>query len=267
MKRILVVYYSQSGDVKRAAESFVEPLRSADRELVWSPIVPRVDYPLPWRNVHRLFNEMPECVLGLPPEIAPPGFSPGERFDLVILAYPVWFLCPAPPIQAFFRTEHAQVLCGRKTMTLSISRNMWNQASLKMKGLLAKAGAVHVDQVVVTHQGPAWATFITTSRTLLTGKRDRLWGRFPPGGIAESDFDRLRSLGEAVARQFDALDGPDGRPLLRGLGAVEVNGRYVIAEYVAARVFPFWARVIRAFGRGAARGGTSGSSSSCTSCC
>jgi hypothetical protein len=168
---------------------------------------------------------------------------------LVVLAYPVWFFSPAPPIQAFFHTEHAQVLCGCKTMTLSVSRSMWNQASLKMKGLLANAGAVLVDQVVVTHQGPGWATFITTTRTLLTGKRDRLWGRFPPGGIADSDFDRLRSLGEAVARQFDALAGSNGRPLLRGLGAVEVNGRYVIAEYVAARVFPYWARAIRLSGR------------------
>ena len=78
MKRILVVYYSQSGDVRRAAESFVEPLRSADRELVWSPIVPRVEYPSPWRNIHRFFNEMPECVLGLPPEIAPPASRPAS---------------------------------------------------------------------------------------------------------------------------------------------------------------------------------------------
>jgi hypothetical protein len=73
----------------------------------------------------------------------------------------------------------------------------------------------------------------------------------PPAGIAEREFDRLRSLGEAVARQCDTLAGPNVRPLLRGLGAVEVNGRYVIAERVAACFFPFWARVIRLFGRAA----------------
>ena len=122
--------------------------------------------------------------------------------------------------------------------------------------------------VVVTHQGPAWATFITTTRTLLTGKRDRLWGRFPPAGIAESDFDRLRSLGEAVARQFDALAGPNGRPLLRGLGAVEVNRRYVIAgtrgRPGVSLLGPGDPPVPGAWG---ARCGTWGSSSSCTSCC
>ncbi len=249
MKRILVLYYSQSGDVTRAAQALVEPLERAGAEVVWSEIVPRVEYPSPWRNVHRFFNEMPECVLGYPPEIDPPGFSPDEPFDLVILAYQVWFLSPSPPIQAFFRTEHARVLRGRKVTTLTVARNMWHQASLKMRALLADAGAVHIDNVVVTHQGPAWATFITTTRTLFTGKRDRLMGVLPPAGIAESEMDRVRSLGEAVARQLDKLDDPEGRPLLRGLGAVEVNGRYVIAERVAARFFPFWAHVIRLFGR------------------
>lgn len=249
MKRILVLYFSQSGDVTRAAQALVEPLERAGVEVVWSEIVPRVEYPSPWRNVHRFFNEMPECVLGYPPEIAPPGFSPDEPFDLVVLAYQVWFLSPSPPIQAFFRTEHARVLRGRKVTTLTVARNMWHQASLKMRALLADAGAVHIDNVVVTHQGPAWATFITTTRTLFTGKRDRLMGVLPPAGIAESEMDRVRSLGEAVARQLDKLDDPEGRPLLRGLGAVEVNGRYVIAERVAARFFPFWAHVIRLFGR------------------
>ena len=249
MKRILVIYYSQSGDVRRMAEAFAGPLAAAGAELVWAEIEPVEPYPSPWRNVHRFFNVMPECVLGLPPEIVPPGFSPDERFDLIVLAYQVWFLSPSLPVQAFFRTEHARALRGRKVTTISVSRNMWHRASLRVKGLLAEAGAVHVDNVVVTHQGPPWATFVTTTRSLFTGKRDRLWGVFPPAGIPEDAERRMTSLGEAVAGQLDALGEPAGHPLLRGLGAVEVNRRYVIPELVAARCFPFWARVIRGFGK------------------
>ncbi len=248
MKRILVLVYSQSGDVRSVAEALVGPLRSPDVELTWAEIVPRVQYPSPWRNIHRFFDEMPECVLGLPPEIEPLNFSPDEPFDLVILAYQVWFLSPSPPIQALFRTEHARALHGRKVITLIVCRNMWHEASLKMKRLLAAAGAVHIDNAVVTHQGPAWATFLTTTRTLFTGKRDRMLGVLPPSGIAEADIQRVGRLGEAIARQLDTLDHSDSRPLLRGLGAVEVNGRYVIAERVAAAVFPLWARIIRRFG-------------------
>jgi hypothetical protein len=44
---------------------------------------------------------MPECILGVPPEIEPPGFDPIEPFDLVVLAYQVWFLSPSLPVQGF----------------------------------------------------------------------------------------------------------------------------------------------------------------------
>ena len=47
------------------------------------------------------------------------------------------------------------------------------------------ASGLTVDNVVVTHQGPPLATFVTTTRALFTGKRDRLWGIFPPAGIPE----------------------------------------------------------------------------------
>lgn len=249
MKRILVLYYSQSGDVRRVAENLAEPLRAAGAEVVFAEIVPEVQYPYPWRNVHRFFNEMPECVLEIPPRVSVSGLPDDDAFDLVILAYQVWFLSPSPPVQGLLTGESARLLGGRRVLTLTVCRNMWHRASLVMRRLLAQAGARHIDNVVVTHQGPVWATFITTTRSLFTGKRDRLWGVLPPPGIAEEEFQRVRTLGEALAGRLEALDQPHDRPLLRGLGAVEVNGRYVIAEAVAAKVFPFWARVIRGFGR------------------
>ncbi|WP_258001477.1 hypothetical protein [Fischerella thermalis] len=38
MKRVLVVYYSQSGDVTRAVESFTKFLQTAEIELTWDCI-------------------------------------------------------------------------------------------------------------------------------------------------------------------------------------------------------------------------------------
>ena len=249
VKRILVLYYSQTGDVRRMAESFVQPLASAGATVVWREIQPTVEYPSPWRNVHRFFNIMPECVLGLPPPIRSPELAASDRFDLIVLAYQVWFSSPSLPIQGFFRTESARVLRGSNVITISVSRNMWHRASLRMRDLLEGAGAIHLDGIVATHQGPPWATFITTTRTLFTGKRDRLWGVFPPAGLPEDAAARMAKLGSAVAQRLGDLADPAARPLLRGLGAVEVNRRYVIPELVAASFFPFWARAIRGLGR------------------
>lgn len=249
MKRVLVLCYSQTGDVRRMAETLTSPLIEAGVKLVWEELRPRVVYPSPWRSIHKFFNVMPECILQDPPEIEPPKFDPDQRFDLVIVAYQVWFLAPSLPVQGFFRSAHASVLQGAKVLTLSVSRDSWHNASETMKALLADADANHTDNVVVTYQGPPLATFITTPRAVLFGKRNRLFGIFPAAVVSPDDVDRVERLGHALVRKLDLLDKPGGASLLRGEDAVQVNRHYVVPELVGWYVFRFWARLIRGSGR------------------
>src|ERR671918_2716532 len=167
-KRILIISYSQSGDVARVADSFAGELRIAGAEVTWEALHPRNEYPFPWRSLRRFFDAMPESILGLPPPIAKPNFDPATRYDLVVIASPVWFLSPAPPVQGFFKTSAAAVLKGADVITISVSRSMWHNASETMKRLLAAAGAYHRDQIAVTHQGSSLATLISTPRALLS---------------------------------------------------------------------------------------------------
>src|SRR5918992_89863 len=175
-KRILIIYYSQSGEVARIAEAFAGELGAAGAEVAWVALRPLTEYPFPWRSLRRFFDAMPETVLGLPPPIDEPNFDPASRYDLVVIAYPVWFLSPAPPVQAFFRTAAAAALEGADVITISVSRSMWQNASETMKRLLAAAGACHRDNIVVTHQGSSLATLISTPRALLSGRQNSLLG-------------------------------------------------------------------------------------------
>jgi len=59
----------------------------------------------------------------------------------------------------------------------------------------------------------------------------------------------LARFGEAIAGQLDSLRDPTPRPLLRGLGAVTVEERYIVPELIGRQVFHIWARVIRCLGR------------------
>ena len=124
---------------------------------------------------------------------------------------------------------------------------MWHTASLTVKRLLAAAEAPQIDNIVVTHQGPAWATFITTTRALLLGKRDKLWGVFPPAGLA-AEQSRLAgaSLGTCIASQLPVA-GRQREQLVkrRGQRAVELNRRYVLPELVGWFGFSAWARLLR----------------------
>ena len=249
MTRILLIYYSQSGEAGRVAETLATRLCDPEVELVMERLRPKQGYPFPWKNVGRFFAILPECHLGPLPELETPAFDPEQKFDLVILIYQVWFLAPSLPVQAFLKSRAARVLKGAKVMTVSVSRNMWQSASETMKQLLADAGARHIDNIVVTHQGPAWATFITTPRALLFGKKEGFWGIFPPAGLADAELARVARFGKAILDCRDRLHLPEGVPLLTGLGAVHIQHRYLIPERIGWYWFRGWGHLIRFLGR------------------
>ena len=249
MTRILLLYYSQSGEAGRVAETLAAALRDPDVDLAFARLRLKQEYPFPWRSVGRFFSVLPECHLGPLPELETPTFDPEQKFDLIILVYQVWFLTPSLPVQAFFRTGHARVLRNAKVMTVSVSRNMWHSASEMMKRLLEKAGTRHIDNVAVTHQGPAWATFITTPRALLFGKKEGFWGIFPPAGLDDKELARVARFGKAIVERRDRLHQPDAVPLLTGLGAVPINRRYLVPELIGWYWFRGWAHLIRFLGR------------------
>jgi hypothetical protein len=249
MVRILLVYYSQSGDAGRVTEALTAALQAPGVELVVERLRPRADYPFPWRSVGRFFSILPDCHLGPVPELEPLAFDATARFDLVMLIYQVWFLMPSLPVQGFFRTEAARVLRDTKVMTISVSRNMWQSASEAMKALLRQAGARHIDNAALTHRGPAWATFITTPRALLYGKKERFWRIFPPAGLGDEEIARAARFGEAVAAGQEKLRQPEPIALLSGLGAVRVNRRYLLPELAGWYAFRAWAHLLRWLGR------------------
>jgi hypothetical protein len=247
--RVLLIHYSQSGDGARVADELAAVLQSPGVELQRECLRPVPPYPFPWGNVFRFFNVLPECLLGPPPAVEPPAFDPAAPFDLIILVYQVWFLSPSLPFQGFLAAPAAAVLRGRKVLTVSVSRNMWQSASETMKRRLRECGAVHIDNVVVTHQGPPWATFITAPRYLLFGKKDPFWKIFPAAGLSELELGRVRRLGEALRGRLELLHKDPPQPLLRGLGAVEVNRRYMIPELIGWYLFRAWAHLLRLLGR------------------
>ena len=245
--RALVISYSQSGETTRIARMFADALSAAGVDVACEEIHPRVAYPYPWRSIIRFFDAMPDAILGSSDTIEPLRFSPSGRYELVVLAYPVWFLSPATPVQAFFRTPSAGVLRNTEVVTISVSRAMWQRASVAMTRLLAEARAIHCDSIVVTHQGSPLATLISTPRALLFGKRDRLLGVFPTAGVAAKDLERIRVLASVVAHSLTA--GRQGnRSFLRGEAAVTVTRWLAVPELLGWYCFRGSAHVIRFFG-------------------
>ncbi|MDN5862820.1 MAG: dialkylresorcinol condensing enzyme, partial [Salinisphaera sp.] len=175
--RVLLVQYSQTGSTARLADSFCAPL--CDHPAIQVDKValrPAPPYEFPW-SFFSFFDAFPETVQLRAPALEPMPLEPDTRYDLVILAYPVWFLSPAPPMTAFLTSGAGRrVLADTPVITLIACRNMWLRAHETVSGLLQQAQAMHCDNVVVTDPGPSLATFVTTPRWMLTGRKDRFLG-------------------------------------------------------------------------------------------
>lgn len=246
-KRVLVLHYSQTGQLTRAARSMMRPLgEGADIEVVWAEMTPARPYPFPW-PFFAFLNVFPESVHMVPPPMRPLNIGADERFDLVILAYQVWFLSPALPVTGFLKSGGARILKGKPVITFIVCRNMWLTAQEKVKGLLSRCGARLIDNAALVDQGHPLATFVTTPRWLWTGRKNGFWGVFPPAGVREADINGAARFGRAIGAALRS-GKPLKAPVLAGLGAVKVNPGYVASERIAHRSFYLWGKLLRAIG-------------------
>ncbi len=248
-KRVLVLHYSQTGQLNSALRKMMTPLEELpDLELIWEELKPVKPYPFPW-PVFDFFEVFPESVHMDAPDLQPVAFDPDGRFDLVIMAYQVWFLSPSLPVTGFLKSGAARVLQGKPVVTLIVCRNMWLTAQEKMKGLIASNGGHLIDNVVLVDRGAPWTTFVTTPRWLLTGKKNGFWGIFPPAGVSREDIDGAARFGRALADGLSKLEGrPPYASLLNGLGAVRVNPGYIMGEKIAHRSFYIWGKLLKSVG-------------------
>lgn len=249
MVRILVIYYTQTGQLRRVVESMLAPLKASARvDVVWHEIVPQPTYPFPWKFLSFL-DAFPESVYLDPPPVAAAGFDPDSDFDLVILAYQVWFLAPSLPITGFLKSKEARVLKNKRVISVIACRNMWITAHDTMRKELDVLGARLTDNVVLTDNGPLWSTFITTPWWLLTGNQGPLFNVLPKAGVSERDIARTARFGHALVDALPRIAAGEPGPFLSGLQAVHVNPLTMLGEHIGHRSFRIWGRLVRLAGK------------------
>ena len=94
-KKVLVIYYSQSGQLGDIINSLTKPIAAAGHSIETVRVLPAKPYPFPWKG-KSFFAVMPDSVTGIPTELQ--TFQLKENaYDLVIVGYQAWFLSPSIP--------------------------------------------------------------------------------------------------------------------------------------------------------------------------
>ena len=249
VKRVLVLAYSQTGQLADIIRRIIEPLQSDPGISVHvETLRPVVPYPFPW-PIFRFLDAFPESAHMVPPELQPLTLTGEEDFDLVILPYQVWFLAPSLPITAFLKhPAAARVLKGKPVVTVIACRNMWLLAHEKMKTMLAACGARLLDNIVLVDPGPTMATLVTTPLWMWFGKRDLVkW--LPPAGVDQEAISATRRFGLALCDALMRNAERGEMPMLTGLAAVNSDPHLLFSEKAATRSFFVWGKLLRAVGK------------------
>lgn len=251
MKRILVVYYSQTGQLGEIMDSIVTPIRaSSECSVTVARLKPKQPFAFPW-SFWGFFDTFPECIHDDPTPIEPLPLADDAEFDLVILGYQVWFISPSLPTTAFLQSEQAKrLLRGKPVITVIGCRNMWLMAQERVKKQLQKLGAALIDNVALAERTHGAKSVITTPWWLLSGnKGPYLGGLLPRAGVWQSDIDGAARFGKTIADEFPKRDAGDTRPMLWGMGAVIIHPGLISSEQVVQRSFRLWGKLLRACGK------------------
>lgn len=249
MKKILVIHYSQSGQLSNVVKHFAQPLvESPDIEVTFENACPQQDYPFPW-PFFRFLDAFPESVYLDSPVMRPSSLNGDEDFDLIVLAYQVWFLSPSLPITGFVKSPvAAKLFKGKPVVTLIACRNMWLMAQEEMKKMLTGLGAHLVGNVALVDEAGSIGSFLATPAWVLSGNKGPHWkGLIPRAGVAETEIERCDRFGERI-RDRILSNTPMQSDLLTGLNAVRVDETLISSEKTGRRAFLLWGKLLRTVG-------------------
>lgn len=242
-KKVLALYYTQTGQLADIVDQFTAPLIEAGATVEKVNIKPVNDYPFPWKS-EVFFDAMPESVKGIPVELQPFSFKE-EKYDLIIFAYQPWFLSPSIPATSMLKHEKVkQIMRDTPVITLSAGRNMWINAQEKVKRLLLDAGAKLVGNVALVDRHHNLVSVITIMHWAFGGKKDKYLGVFPRPGVSDEDIQHASEFGK-IALPFLEAGAYDGlQEKLAAAGAVVVKDDIMFIEERAGRLFDLWANAI-----------------------
>ena len=242
MKRVLVVYYTQSGQLKEIIDSVLSPFTEVTIDFL--PIDTATPFPFPWTD-DTFFDAFPESYLQIPQPLQPFNLSHTD-YDLVILGYQVWYLSPSIPFNSFLQHPEAKkLLSGKPVITISGTRNMWVMAHQKVKKLLTDCGAHLVGNIALTDRHHNHISVITIVQWLFSGdKNKRYLGVFPKAGVADKDIQGASVYGTLIAPHLQTGDYTGLQQAIVAHGGVHYKRFLLSAEKKGNRLFGIWAKMI-----------------------
>ncbi|MBX2902886.1 MAG: hypothetical protein KF872_04950 [Chitinophagales bacterium] len=242
MKKVLVLFYSQTGQLKKIVHSFVSGLQSAQTEVEIVELQPKEKYPFPWTS-DTFFGAMPDSVLQHGTALETPTFR-HSNYDLVVFAYQPWFLSPSIPATAILQLPEVKArIYNTPIVTIIGARNMWLNAQEKVKTLLKANNAHLVANAALVDKAHNLISVLTVMRWMFEGKQEASrW--LPASGVSEKDIREIATAGTFTQQYLQENKLPALQQKFIEIRAVEVDTNLMFVEKRAGKLFSLWANFI-----------------------
>lgn len=245
MKQILVIYFSQTGQAKRALDATLKPFYENNNYQIHEHLIaPKKTFPYPW-SYTAFFDVFPETVHGLPCELNPLLIDTSLKYDLVVIAYQPWFLSVCVPINSFLQsTEAKKLLDNTPVITIINCRNMWLGAQEKMKARLLALNATLIGNITYVDKSANLISLVTVLAFVLKGTKENFMGVFPKYGVSDEDLAKAPSYGNSIIKHIENNSLNNLQSDLNALGALDIRTNLMIMEERGSALFPLYANYI-----------------------
>ncbi len=240
--KALIIYYSQTGQLKGILESVTAPLKDTF-ELTWEELKPAPDFPFPWKGMP-FFQVFPESVQEIPCKLEPLQINPDDDYDLIILGIQVWYLSPSIPVSSFLQSETAhKVMNGKPVITVQGIRNMWTMSMERIKQRISGNGGTLIGNIVLEDPHHNLVSVITIVRWMMKGKQERT-KLLPAAGIPAGTINTAGKFGEIILESFNNNATNKLQVKLVNAGAVKIHPILVFVEKRGFAMFRIWSKFI-----------------------
>ena len=202
MKNILVIYYSQTGQLREIMINFLKPWHTTHH--VDYVEIKSNDFPFPM-SYRQFFGVFPESVLKRPSNI----FYEIEwkDYDCVILGFQSWFLHTSIPFHTFIQTEDFKKVVKDKPVILVMdARNSWRNTLNEVIIETEKNNGLIKGKYVFRDTSKNHTGFIALCYWLFTGKKKPPVKALPTGGVSQDVIDHADVYGAEALKLMEDIN-------------------------------------------------------------
>lgn len=219
--RVLLVYYTYTGQALKVLEAAGEVFRERGCEVYQAPIEltdhrfaePFSRFPMRhmWRDFFRVLPAQLRRATG---EIRTNDAVRDTSYDLICIGSPTWWRTVNMPIRSFLKSAEARkVLTGKQFAVFVVCRRYWRENFTGVRRMGEQLGGQYVGGIHFEYPGDQVRSMLSLTSYLATGEyRDRYLGvRIPKTNVQPEQLAQTRKFAsDLVDRLFAELPSVPG---------------------------------------------------------